>query len=205
MRSCRAGFNREQDGVISLPFPSVVRFLEYKPFRRRSVRFSRQNVYERDEQKCQYCNKHFPISDTTYDHVIPRCQGGKTSWTNIVTACFKCNQKKGQKSSPGSGYEARQEACTALQASELTSLPLVVRRHAGRMEAVFGGLVVKCIYCGGTGEGEGVLIAYDGGGGSYRYPDCTACEGRGRISIKPWLKRLRKMGYKIAPPKRKKK
>jgi 5-methylcytosine-specific restriction endonuclease McrA len=59
------------------------------------IRFSRSNVYLRDGYRCQYCGAKFDAQGLTYDHVVPRCQGGKTEWTNIVAACHACNSKKG--------------------------------------------------------------------------------------------------------------
>lgn len=75
--------------------PAVVRLR--KSFRRHSkpVKFSRVNIYARDNYKCQYCSKKASISELTYDHVKPRSQGGLTEWTNIVTCCYLCNRKKG--------------------------------------------------------------------------------------------------------------
>lgn len=58
-------------------------------------RFSRRNVYLRDNYTCQYCGKKFSYYELTYDHVIPRKLGGETKWDNIVTACKSCNGKKG--------------------------------------------------------------------------------------------------------------
>eukprot|EP00878_Enallax_costatus_P018955 GHUV01019982.1.p1 GENE.GHUV01019982.1~~GHUV01019982.1.p1 ORF type:complete len:172 (+),score=36.11 GHUV01019982.1:551-1066(+) len=49
----------------------------------------------RDHHKCQYCGS---SKELTLDHVIPVCRGGVNSWTNLVTACMACNQKKGDKS-----------------------------------------------------------------------------------------------------------
>jgi 5-methylcytosine-specific restriction endonuclease McrA len=43
---------------------------------------------------CQYCGNRFPDDDLTFDHVVPECRGGKTWWTNIVTACGSCNSRK---------------------------------------------------------------------------------------------------------------
>lgn len=60
-----------------------------------SVRFCRTNVYIRDSYCCQYCGGHFPEKDLTLDHVKPVVRGGKKSWENIVTACKRCNQRKG--------------------------------------------------------------------------------------------------------------
>lgn len=59
------------------------------------VAFNRRMVYLRDGHKCQYCGEAFHIDDLTFDHVIPRSQGGETTWDNIVTACRTCNFIKG--------------------------------------------------------------------------------------------------------------
>ena len=74
--------------------PSVVRFM--KPIaRRRAIKFSRHNVYARDRGHCQYCGARVARDEWTYDHVVPRAQGGRTSWENVVVACVRCNQRKG--------------------------------------------------------------------------------------------------------------
>ena len=57
---------------------------------------SRRNVYIRDGFRCQYCGDQFPINELSLDHVIPRAKGGKLTWTNTVSACLKCNCKKGK-------------------------------------------------------------------------------------------------------------
>ncbi|MDZ7695797.1 MAG: HNH endonuclease [Deltaproteobacteria bacterium] len=80
---------------FTLKLPSVVRLLMMAKRPRASVRFSRQNIYARDKYCCQYCGRKFPVEDLSYDHVIPKSRGGKTVWTNIVTACMRCNRKKG--------------------------------------------------------------------------------------------------------------
>lgn len=73
--------------------PSVIRQLgKFK--RRGEVQFSRLNIYMRDGFTCQYCGERHKAQDLTFDHVLPRAQGGKTSWTNIVTACRPCNRDK---------------------------------------------------------------------------------------------------------------
>lgn len=73
--------------------PSVVRFL--RPInKRRAVKFSRHAIYERDGRRCQYCGARCSRDRFTYDHVLPRSQGGKTEWTNVVVACVPCNQRK---------------------------------------------------------------------------------------------------------------
>lgn len=79
--------------TFSMKMPAVVRELtKYK--RKKAVKFSRENVYARDTGRCQYCQERVSRPKATYDHVVPRDQGGKTTWDNIVIACFDCNQKK---------------------------------------------------------------------------------------------------------------
>ena len=74
--------------------PAVVMLKEmYR--RKRNPRFSRYNIYLRDKFTCQYCNDQFTTPHLTLDHVLPLSKGGKTEWTNIVTACHSCNSDKG--------------------------------------------------------------------------------------------------------------
>lgn len=77
--------------------PSVISLKQYQPIESRKVAFSRFNVFLRDTFSCQYCGRRFPTQDLTFDHVIPRCRGGKTNWENVVTACMICNHNKGRK------------------------------------------------------------------------------------------------------------
>lgn len=81
--------------TLELQLPAVIRFLRSVRARKKGIRFSRENVYARDRGTCQYCGLHVSRSDFTYDHVIPRAQGGITSWENVVVCCTPCNQKKG--------------------------------------------------------------------------------------------------------------
>jgi 5-methylcytosine-specific restriction endonuclease McrA len=77
----------------AVPMPSIVRFL--KPIsRKRAIKFSRHNVYQRDKGRCQYCSVRTSREKFTYDHVVPRAQGGTTCWENVVVACVPCNQRK---------------------------------------------------------------------------------------------------------------
>jgi len=80
---------------VAVPKPAVVRLVRSVEHREPKVRFSRANVLLRDGYRCQYCGVKAKMADLTYDHVIPRSRGGRTRWTNIVTACHACNAKKG--------------------------------------------------------------------------------------------------------------
>ena len=89
--------------------PSVVALRTYRPLTRR-VAFTRFNVFLRDRFTCQYCGDKYcgdkycgdrlPASKLTFDHVVPRSRGGKTTWTNVVTACGPCNTRKGDQLTP---------------------------------------------------------------------------------------------------------
>lgn len=92
----------------AMNMPSVIRLYEfvrpkknlkfYKPF-------TRANLLERDGKKCQYCGHTLTLSKMTFDHVIPKCQGGLTRWENIVCSCLKCNSKKGGKTPSEAGMK----------------------------------------------------------------------------------------------------
>lgn len=83
---------------LTMKMPSVIVFKNNRLGKRKnSIRFSRRNVWIRDEGKCQYCQKNVSLSTFTIDHVIPKSCGGKTAWDNVVVSCYECNQKKGGK------------------------------------------------------------------------------------------------------------
>lgn len=90
---------------FTIKIPAVLRLLSYVPLTRKKqiVRFSRANIFVRDQHVCQYCGKQYAKTQLTLDHVIPIVQGGRKSWENIVTACKPCNQRKGGRTPPQAG------------------------------------------------------------------------------------------------------
>ena len=76
---------------FEMALPSVVALKSYVT-QDRTPAFTRFNLFLRDAFACQYCGG---ADDLTFDHVIPRSRGGRTSWENIVTACAPCNLRKG--------------------------------------------------------------------------------------------------------------
>ena len=71
---------------------------------------TRKNIFKRDDWTCQYCG--IRIEDATkltVDHVHPKCKGGDSSWTNLVTACPKCNMKKADKTLKESGFKLKRK------------------------------------------------------------------------------------------------
>lgn len=81
--------------TLEMKVPAVVRFLNRVRNKKHAIKFSRENIYARDRGRCQYCGVQVKRNEYSYDHVIPRTQGGKTEWANIVACCTACNQKKG--------------------------------------------------------------------------------------------------------------
>ena len=83
--------------TMVLMVPRVVRLLEYARVPRREVKFNRKNILARDGYRCRYCNRKFPASALSIDHVMPKSRGGKSVWTNVVAACSRCNTHKGDR------------------------------------------------------------------------------------------------------------
>lgn len=85
---------------LSIPAPQVVILTNYNDVSKTSVKFSNRAVYRRDNFVCQYCRKKFKTEDLSIDHVLPKSRKGPTTWENCVTSCFKCNNRKSDKT-PG--------------------------------------------------------------------------------------------------------
>ncbi len=92
---------------FTIKVPAVLRLLHYVQLNRKKdiVRFSRMNIFLRDQHTCQYCGQKFPKIQLTLDHVIPVVQGGTKCWENIVTACKPCNQSKGGRTPAQAGMK----------------------------------------------------------------------------------------------------
>jgi len=86
---------------FEMKLPSVVSLKQYVP-QDRPPAFTRFNLFLRDAFACQYCHAH---EDLTFDHVVPRSRGGRTTWENIVTACARCNLLKGGRTPKEAGMQ----------------------------------------------------------------------------------------------------
>jgi len=71
--------------------PTIICAIFYNDLHLKFTQLNHQNIYKRDNYKCVYCGS---SKDLTWDHIVPECRGGKTSWTNLVTCCRKCNNDK---------------------------------------------------------------------------------------------------------------
>jgi 5-methylcytosine-specific restriction endonuclease McrA len=97
----RVNIISEYERVVRSPsfemrLPSVISLKEYVHLDRRPA-FTRFNVFLRDRFTCQYCGHDLPSEDLTFDHLVPRSRGGRTTWSNVLTACQICNLRKGDR------------------------------------------------------------------------------------------------------------
>ncbi len=80
---------------MNFPWPSVIRISKFIKVPYKKVILTRKNILRRDNYKCAYCGR----SDImlTVDHIVPKARGGNDSWENLITACTKCNNIKGDR------------------------------------------------------------------------------------------------------------
>jgi 5-methylcytosine-specific restriction endonuclease McrA len=85
--------------------PRVIVLQLYDRIPKTKVRFSRHNIYMRDGNTCQYCGLELPRTELNLDHVVPRAQGGRTTWENVVCCCIDCNLSKGARTPEQAGLK----------------------------------------------------------------------------------------------------
>jgi 5-methylcytosine-specific restriction endonuclease McrA len=94
---------------FEIQVPRIIRLLAYDRLPRQKVKFNRRNLFARDGNRCQYCGRRFATSELSLDHVVPRIQGGRATWDNIVCACLKCNVRKGGRTPAQAGIRLIRE------------------------------------------------------------------------------------------------
>jgi len=92
---------------LVIKMPAVVRLINAFKRRKKPVKFSRINIYGRDKYRCQYCGTKITLATGTYDHVVPRAQGGRTTWLNITSSCKICNSRKANRTPEQAGMKLR--------------------------------------------------------------------------------------------------
>jgi len=92
---------------LRLRVPEVVALTKYDRIPANAVTFSRRNIYKRDRYTCQYCGAQPGTEELTLDHVIPRSQGGISTWENCVLACVGCNKRKADRTPEQAGMPLR--------------------------------------------------------------------------------------------------
>lgn len=87
------------------PWPSVIRLNSYIHVPYKKILLTRKNILKRDNHKCAYCGR--GDITLTIDHIIPRSRGGEDTWDNLVAACNKCNNLKGDSTPEEAGMQLR--------------------------------------------------------------------------------------------------
>ena len=90
-----------------LRVPEVLTLTKHDRPRYNAVTFSRRNLFKRDHSTCQYCGSRPGTSELTIDHVVPRAQGGQTTWENCALACVACNARKANRTPEQAGMKLR--------------------------------------------------------------------------------------------------
>ena len=92
----------QNDGTMSyIETPSIIAIKGhgFNPSRQGRVALTNKTLFGRDRHICAYCGEHFPnTGQLSRDHIVPRSKGGVDDWMNVVSACKRCNTRKGSKS-----------------------------------------------------------------------------------------------------------
>ena len=94
---------------MRLRVPEVVTLVTYDRLPAAAVSFSRRNIFKRDHYTCQYCGVQPGSEELTIDHVLPRAQGGTSTWDNCVLACVACNKRKADRTPEQAGLRLRKQ------------------------------------------------------------------------------------------------
>jgi 5-methylcytosine-specific restriction endonuclease McrA len=103
--------HRSETGMLrsinhAFPVPSIIRLQRYIHVPYKGIALSRHNIMKRDAYQCLYCGS---TKNLTLDHMIPKSRGGDSSWTNLVTACMRCNTRKGDRTPEEAGLILKQK------------------------------------------------------------------------------------------------
>ena len=121
-------------GTVSggVAIPRVILLRHYDRVPKRQIRFSRLNIFSRDRFTCQYCGRNPQRSELNLDHVIPRAQGGRTTWENVVCCCVSCNRRKGGRTPSQAGFRLPRKPVRPRWTPLLSVAPSKVRYHEWR-------------------------------------------------------------------------
>jgi 5-methylcytosine-specific restriction endonuclease McrA len=118
----------DEDGFVlashdrKIKIPEIIIMSKYSGIPKATKKWSRVRVLKRDGLKCQFCGGSFRMSELTIDHVYPRSRGGKSTWTNTVAACQKCNVKKADRTPKEAGMRLLNRPTVPTDLGELVSV-----------------------------------------------------------------------------------
>jgi 5-methylcytosine-specific restriction endonuclease McrA len=89
--------------------PEIILLSRYEKLPKPKAHFSRRTIYKRDKLTCMYCGAQPGSEELSIDHVVPRAQGGQTTWENCVLSCVDCNRRKADKTPKQAGMKLLKE------------------------------------------------------------------------------------------------
>lgn len=106
VRTVMGGISRNSGQRSSIALHSIIACSGHMTYRHRVIPpLTNRALFRRDLQVCMYCGEAPREPDLTRDHIVPRSRGGRDIWTNVVTACRRCNQRKGNRLAEEAGME----------------------------------------------------------------------------------------------------
>lgn len=94
LRTVRGGINKRGDRSL-LELPSIIACDGRVEDSRFTPTLTNSLLFARDQHLCMYCGDQFSAKDLSRDHIVPTSRGGRDVWTNCVSACRRCNNRKG--------------------------------------------------------------------------------------------------------------
>jgi hypothetical protein len=88
-----------------IKIPTVIVLNHYDKIPKQTIKFTQKSLWERYNFTCQYTGKKVTRTNGNIDHVIPKSQGGKTSWENCVIAHKEINALKADRTPEQAGLK----------------------------------------------------------------------------------------------------
>lgn len=134
----------------SYPAPVVIRLVRFVHVPRRFRRHVTNTfLFARDRYTCQYCGRHRRQLGhrefLTRDHLLPLCRGGENRWDNVITACTRCNHKKGNLSAAEAGMKPRSRAAEPNHVELVWAVRKVTPIQAKYISMFYGSDVVRIL------------------------------------------------------------
>jgi len=97
------------NGYVKIP--TIIVLNHYDKIPKQVVKFTQKNLWARDNYTCQYTGKKISRTTGNIDHILPKSQGGKTSWENCVIAHKDINAVKADRTPEQVGLKLIKKPC----------------------------------------------------------------------------------------------
>ena len=102
------GRSRFSSRQSTMDIPSIIATKgrpTFDPINRVPALSSNTQLFTRDRHMCAFCGQVFAPRYLSREHIVPASKGGKDTWMNLVTACIRCNNSRGNRSYEEAGME----------------------------------------------------------------------------------------------------